>query len=100
MAVGAEDEGLVGGERLHYAPGVAGGYHDVAEGLYGGGGVHVGHDLVLRVCLDEGFEVGGGAALGQGAGGGGVGGEHGFPWAENLAGLGHEVYAAHDDGVG
>ncbi len=45
-------------------------------------------------------EVFGAAGVGQGAAGGEVGAEYGLVGGEEFAGLGHEVYAAHDDDAG
>ena len=95
-------DGPVSGSELDDFHGVAGGADDVAERFDAAGAVDVGDDVVvfLRVRLEEGFELVGGAGLFERAAGVGVGQDDDFFGVHDLGGLRHEVDAAEGDDVG
>ena len=102
VLVGDEEDGAVGGGLVDDLHGVAGGADDVAERLHAAGAVDVGDDVVVlvRVRLEEGFELVGGAGLLERAAGVGVGQDDDFARVHDLRGLRHEVDAAEGDDVG
>jgi hypothetical protein len=100
--IGDEEDGSIGGGLVDDLDGVAGGDDDVAEGFDGAGAVDVGDDEVvfLGVGLEEGFELGGGAGLFEGASGVGIREDDDFVRVYDFGGFGHEVDAAEDDDIG
>ncbi len=94
-----EQDGLVGGQRVHHVDGVGGGAADVGLRLHVGGGVDVADHQRARVLGLPLAQLLGGDGVRQGAAGPLVGDDDRLVRAEDLRSLRHEVDAAEDDDV-
>ena len=94
VAVGAEDDFLVGGKRIDDFTCVARCDKNVGERLHAYRCVDIRYHRMARMPLYEAGELIGGTAVGQRASGFGVGHEHLLVGAEQFGGLAHEVHAA------
>ena len=100
IAVGSENHGLVGGNRLHDLQRVGRRAANVGQGLHADRGVHIGDDRVTGMRGLESRKFPGVARLGQRAPRLGTGDQHLLFGAEDLGGLGHEVHSGEEDDVG
>ena len=102
VLVGDEEDGAVLGGGVDDFDSVAAGADAVAEGFDVAGAVDVGDDVVVFVGVgfEEGFQLGAGAALFEGAAGVGVREDDGFGGVDDFGGFSHEVDAAEGDDVG
>ena len=95
VAVGAEDDGSVLRERLHYLAGIAAGHHYVGNGLGGSRGVYITYNGMTRMLCHELCKLVGRATLRQGAGSLQIGNKDFLVGTEYLACFAHKVHATH-----
>src|SRR5579859_214766 len=100
MAVGGEDDLLVGRQLGQDRLGVGRGDDDVRLRLHIGRAIDVGDGDMIRARLAELAEFLGRAAVFERAAGGHVGQQHGLVRADDLGDLAHEADAAEHDDVG
>jgi hypothetical protein len=102
VLIGDKQDGAVLRGGLDDFDRIAAGADAIAEGFDVGAAVDVGDDVVVfgGVGLEEGFQLGAGAALLEGAAGIGVGQDDDLTGIDDLGGFRHEMDAAEGDDIG
>ena len=100
VVVGAKDDLLALGEAVDDLLGIAAGHHTIRQRLHCRRGVHIAHHLVTRMLLLVFLQVFSLAAVRQRTSGIEVGAQHGLVRTQELAGLRHEMHAAHHHHLG